>query len=210
MITSFREFLITENPDTLYTDGETYHYGMKDAVPFEAGVIDGEVKNVYIGESGGEHADNIKVREGEEEAYPGRLWLKGKIMSFWVYPDEKTFRKIVSGLEELLGVRIFNNGWQLEVIDKDGEIKKSDKDDDLYYSKYGGEDYNEIIPLDYYTGSNDVPEEVRLRHTMNWKEKEAMRKSGKFKGSKFGSSKTAWDQPRNLRYRQALYQESKK
>ena len=42
---------------------------------------------------------------------------------------------------------------------------------------------------------------------MNWEEKKKLNKASIFKG--WGSDRTAWDQPRNLKYRQAIYQEKK-
>ena len=39
---------------------------------------------------------------------------------------------------------------------------------------------------------------------LNWKEKQ------KLNINNFGSSKTAWDKPHNIKYRQAIYQENKK
>jgi hypothetical protein len=207
MITNFKYYLITENPDILYTDNEKY-YVNDDSIPFFAGVKDDKVVSVYVGDRGSNHSDSkVKMSKDEHEAYPGRLWLSGKIMSFWVYPNEKDFRTIINGLEKLLNIKIFKNGWQIEIVEKGGEIQKKDSGADYYYSDYNNSDYNDIISLDYYTGSNDVPEEVRLRHLMNWKEKESMYKSGKISRGKFGSSMVAFDQPRNIKYRHALYQE---
>jgi len=212
MITKFAYFLITENPDTLYTDDATYYIN-KDSIPFFAGVVDDEVVNVYVGDRGDNHGDNhadIKniIHKDEIKAYPGRLWLSGKIMSFWVYPNEEDFRKIISELEKLLNIKIFKNGWQIEIVEKDGKIdRKNDLSDEYYYSIYMQEDYTDIISVDYYTGSNDVPEEIRMKHLMGWKEKERLKRSGEITVSGFGSTKTGFDQPRNLAYRQALYQE---
>ena len=42
---------------------------------------------------------------------------------------------------------------------------------------------------------------------LNWDEKEKLKKKSGVKG--FGSSKTSWDSPMNIKWRQALYQENK-
>ena len=39
---------------------------------------------------------------------------------------------------------------------------------------------------------------------MNWKEKELAKKAGALKVGKWGSYKTGWDQPHNIKYRQAI------
>ena len=42
---------------------------------------------------------------------------------------------------------------------------------------------------------------------LNWQEKDKLKKEKGVHG--FGSDKTAWDRPHNIKYRRAIYQENK-
>jgi hypothetical protein len=208
MITKFNKYLITENPDTIKTNGEEYKYNDNDAIPLFSIISDNnELENMYIGRKGIMHSDIDGINDvSSRKSYPGRLWLNSKLMSFWTYPDEKLFKSMILFLEKNLNIKIFKNGWQLEVVEIDGEIAKRKEGENIYYSSYG--DYETtIISLDYYTGSNDVPEEIKLQHLMNWKDKELAKKSGDIKTGNFGSNLTSWDKPHNIKYRQKIYQE---
>ena len=132
-------------------------------------------------------------------------------MSFWVYPNEKLFKSIIHSIEEKLGIKMFNNDWKIEVYKSGGgEINRQEFDrnkgaDDYYSNNYYGN--REVIPIEEYAGSEDAPEEEKIAHLMNWQEKEKLKKERGVKG--FGSGKTAWDKPHNIKWRQAIYQEKK-
>ena len=214
MITKFENFLITESPDSTSHNGKNLHYRNGDAMPFYITTLKNknhtEVKKLYMNkdEFGIMHGDiGRRPRNG---SYPGRIWLDSKVMSFWVYPNEKLFKSIIHSIEEKLGIKMFNNGWQIEVYKSgSGEINKQEFDKnkkEYYWSNYGGD--RDLVPIEEYAGSEDAPEEEKIAHLMNWQEKEKLKKEKGVKG--FGSGKTAWDKPHNIKWRQAIYQENKK
>jgi hypothetical protein len=216
MITKFENFLITESPDNLRHNKKSLHYRDGDAIPFFVTTNKNknhtEVKKLYMDENkfGIMHGD-IPGRHPNNRAYPGRIWLKSKVMSFWVYPNEKLFKSIIHKIEEKLGIKMFNNGWQIEVYKSGtGEINRREFDknqgaDQYYYNDYNGK--RDVVPIEEYAGSEDAPEEEKIAHLMNWQEKEKLKKEKGVHG--FGSDKTSWDRPHNIKWRQAIYQENK-
>ena len=218
MITKFNKFnLIKESPDCINdVDVDTdLNYFDEDAIPFFASVDKNHTKilRVNVGDYEKYHSD-ITYR-GQNKAYAGRLWEDYRIMSFWVYPNVELFKQLITKLEKKLKIKIFNNDWKIEVIINDsGDIDKVEYDSEL---KEDDEDYFfrpddqmdgelKIIPIEEYIGSEDQPEELRIQHLLSWKEKQKQKKA--VKG--FGSDKTAWDSPHNIKYRQTIYQENKK
>ena len=205
--------LITENPDgiRLNDDDDGYlHYSNDEAIPFLCTVNKDhtKVKKVFFGTHGDSHA-SIEISDSKR-AYPGRLWIKSKVIAFWVYPSVELFVNYIQKIEKELGIKIFNNGWKMEIIRRGGEIKRKKEDEDKYMNT-GGYTYAEIVPIEEYAGSENVPEEEQIMHLMNWKEKELARQIGKLHfPDHFGSALTAWDQPYNIKWRQAIYQENKK
>src|SRR5574343_1592566 len=96
MITKFEKYqLITEDPDSV---GQS-RWTDRDAKPFFTKVNKDhtDVKRLFIGRYGSAHSDmkwwsNDEFdREENAKCYPGRIWVKDKIISFWVYPNEKLF-----------------------------------------------------------------------------------------------------------------------
>ena len=75
---------------------------------------------------------------------------------------------------------MFNNGWKIEVYKSGGgQINRQEFDrykgaDDYYCNNYYGN--REVIPIEEYAGSEDAPEEEKIAHLMNWKEKEKLKK----------------------------------
>ena len=226
MITKFEKYqLITENPDHIFSkvNGEKLSWCNEDAVPFLFNVNKQHTKVLatYIGFNGDAHYD-IKRGKGmyrrgqdsdkDNKTYPGRLWLNSKIISFWIYPNIQLFKDMINKLEKKLKIKIFNNDWKIEIIKSDGEITIRNFDDienNIYYAADNNNDGDiEIIPIEDYIGSLDVPEEQKLWHLMNAEEKRIAKLKGKapdFRG--WGSDITAWDGKRPLPYRQAIYQE---
>ena len=206
--------LIKENPDHIDLDDDNYYsYEDYDAVPFFVEVNDDhtKVKKLHVGKYGDTHSDIKNSEDIEEKMYAGRLWKKIKIISFWVYPNDKLFLSIINALEKKLRIKILNNKWRIEVVKINNEIEKRDPSDDDYLFK--GDFYNgtkrgfsheDFIPIEEYIGSENHSDELRIQHMLNWKEKQ------KLNVNNFGSSKTAWDKPHNLKYRQVIYQENKK
>ncbi len=211
MITEFKKFnLITEDPDSFVYNGDHIYLSDDDAMPFFC-ILENDttVDEIYFGPTSGYHGDIIiDDKLFNERSYPGRLWFDRKIMAFWVYPDNILFKSIIRKIEKEKDIKIFNNGWKIEVIEKEDGPKRRKEGEDIYMNT-GEYDYAKIIPLDDYAGSEDVPEEKQIMHLMNWKEKELARKIGKLHFGTFGSRKTAWDKPHNIKWRQAIYQENK-
>jgi hypothetical protein len=221
MITKFDKFnLIKESPDTVWYKDNWNYYTDDDAMPFFITINkNNEVRKLYMAKNKtgiahryipNKNFFGINRDQPRDKAYPGRIWLDRKVMSFWVYPDEKLFISIINNLEKKLKIKMFNNDWYIEVYKLDsGDIKKRDKNNTDYYC-YDNDELSgrkEFIPIDEYAGSEDAPEEERIAHLMNWQEKEKLKKEKGVKG--FGSGKTAWDKPHNIKWRQAIYQENK-
>ena len=213
MITNFKNFnLITENPDIVIDPNSHNHYncGDYDSIPFSFEVNQNHTRVIatYIGEEGEYHGDTDSTLDG---SYPGRLWLDGKIISFWVYPNEKLFPSIIKSLEKELNIEIYDNDWVIEVIKNNDKIVITEFDPNV--SDYYGNKHNygdtEIIPIEDYSGSYDVPEEIRVQHLKKWQDKEKEKKPGEIKVTGFGSDKTAIDRPHNIKYRQIIYKENK-
>lgn len=77
------------------------------------------------------HSDNNIVDKYGWE-FPGRLWEEKKIISFWCYPSPNLLKQIINKLENELKTKILNNGWSIEVIERDGEIVKNNFSGDYY------------------------------------------------------------------------------
>ena len=211
MITKFVKYkLITEDPDNVWDEenGESYDIRDHEAMPFQCEVNDDhtEVEEILFGSRGAYHND---INDGESGAYPGRLWLDNKVIAFWVYPDDTLFKSIIRRIEDELDIIIFNNGWRIEVQKSKDKIKKKKfvGDDDEYYFQDGGWENATLIPVEEYAGSEDVDALQRQMHLMSWAEKQKLKEKGIKLAPGFGSDRIAWDQPRNLKYRQTIYQE---
>lgn len=214
MITKFEKYkLITESPDIIFIKEEPYVLDVEspDSKPFfcEVNNEHNKVVQVYFGQSG-YHSD--MQFDSPTGVYYGRLWLNSKIISFWIYPKDDIFVSIIKKMEENLNIKMFNNNWRIEVVKKNDEIVKT-KDTPSKSTYSNNNDYNgktELISIDDYVGSENFSEKEKLWHLMNAKEKQEAIRAGKRQPIIGGSHLTAWDQPMNIRWRQALRQESKK
>jgi len=78
--------------------------------------------------------------------YPGRLWKKSKIITFWVYPSWDKLKEIINKIENKSGMEIWNNGWKIEVIENYKYISDEIKD-----RSWENKDFGLIlIPLERY------------------------------------------------------------
>lgn len=193
MITNFNDFnLITENPDNIIFNNKKLIYTDLDAVPFAWTFINNNIA-VYTGYNGARHDDSLSGFQ-----YSGRLWLNNKIITFWSYPDEKTFIELIKKLEKILNIKIFFNNWYIEIFVNNDIIQKTNKPDTDYLKHKG---IKKIIPIEQYISSDDLPEEEKAMHLMSWQEKEKLKR----KHTGFGSDKTAWDSESNIQKRQLRY-----
>jgi len=216
MIIKFSDYLIKESPDTVEVDGFTdLRYFDNDAVAFacKANEDQTELEVLEVGDEGQMHSDS-ELGDENEWSYPGRLWLKSKIITFWVYPNDALFKQIIERLEEKLKIKMFKNDWKVEVIKRKGEVVKreySEEDiESYYYDERQPHDKSEFISIDNYSGSEDFSDLQKQMHLMGWAEKQRLKEKGIKLAPGFGADRTAWDQPRNLKYRQTIYQEKKK
>jgi len=210
MIKKFENFkLLKENPSYIRDENGNRLCDMddSDSMPFYCDVNDNHTNiiNVYFGDFTDSHYNaGSKI---ENPSYPGRLWTNSKIISFWTYPNVTLFKSIIKKIENKLNIKILNNGWRIEVVRKNGEIVKteySDENDD-YYNSDVDFDVEDLVPIEYYTGSENVPEREKLWHLMNSKEKADKIASGNRPPIHGGSYKTAWGTMNDIRWRQAKY-----
>lgn len=213
MITSFKNYeLITEDPDYVWDEEIEHGYSCEwnESRPFtvDPNKNHTEVENVHFGRPGTSHGEMENLGK---KTYPGRIWLKSKILAFWVYPNDQLFKSFINKVEKKLGIKIFNNGWKVEVQKIGDKIKKK-KVTALggFYLNDGGYMNAILIPVEKYISSEDVPDEQRKMHLMGWKEKQLAKRAGLLNMKGWGSDQTAWDQPKNLAYRQTVHQENKK
>ncbi len=217
-ILNFENYMLKETPDFLGIEGVDYYYHYPSARAFFVDMEPDhkEVKKLYLGDLKGMHSDIRYNRDNVNRAYAGRLWEELKVLSFWVYPSVDIFNQIIRMLEYELNIKMFNNGWRVEVVKKDNEILRHEFDEeedieDYYFGDRSGQNHKEgeeLIPIEDYNGSENQPEELLAQHLLSWDEKEKLKKEKGIKG--FGSGKTAWDKPHNIKYRRTIYQENKK
>ena len=98
---------------------------------------------------------------------------------------------------------MWNNDWKIEILLVDNKIPidlpyngMSEYDKDT--SKY------EIIPIEDYLKSENMPDELRKIHLMSWAEKDSLRKAGKDPLKYYKSL----GKEKPLAYKQAIYQEN--
>ena len=194
---------MNESPD--YIDKYKNFYQNSDALPIIAWLNEDGVY-VGIGEYGCSHSSvkkpsNLGFKYSIE--YSGRLFTYNKVMSFWKYPDKETFIEIINKLEKKLKKKLWNNDWKIEILLVDNKIPidlpyngMSEYDKDT--SKY------EIIPIEDYLKSEDMPDELRKIHLMSWAEKDSLRKAGKDPLKYYKSL----GKEKPLAYKQAIYQEN--
>jgi len=176
-ITMYQEKM-NESPD--HIDKYNLTYKNDYAIPF-IGHLQGDDVIVAIGE-GGETHDSISIKgfkwvDDNCRNYSGRLWLNKKIISFWNYPNREVFVKIIDELEEKLKLKIWNKKWTIETVffDKNTPIDRQVPD----WRMVNGTSDVQIISIENYMKSEDVPDEERQLHLMSSAEKDMLRKAGK-------------------------------
>ena len=187
---------LVENPDHFnmpdgdrlsYYEGYTFGYWRnKLYISQDLGRTHGDMQNDFGLNMGyGDARDHFK--------YPGRFWVKEKVISFWRYPKTSgEMKKICDALSKLFrkqnkkSIDIWNT-YSIDVI----KNKKSGKIRDTYTNDWGDIPNTcemEIIPVKSYKSSLDrSPEELRLPHVMSPAEKARLGLQLKAKG--FGAEK---------------------
>ena len=156
-----------EDPDTVEYKNEFFHWTDNDAIPF--GYIGDKMEMGSFSRSH-ENGGIPRTKMGA-----GRIWVKGKIISFWVYPQKNEFEKVIHDLEKALkentefDIDIWNDPeFKVEVL-KGFNPKNVDQ---TSYSKYseGDWDYNiikgsKLIPIKQYVGSKQrSKKELAIQH----------------------------------------------
>jgi len=122
---------------------------------------DDETKGFWRG--GPEHAINNKTKPygvNWKKAYPGRLFMEPKVITFWVYPSNKELKQIVNIIEEKKNIKIYDNDWKIEIY-REGMQNKGEHN---YENNYQRNLPSEIIPIEKYIGSKKPPEKEYLQH----------------------------------------------
>lgn len=196
MILNFKEYSLFENPNYLKYNGKEYGYLVKnssdDKIPqFEKTSIpfayitgdeypEIEKPHLEIGTWGGRH-EHILNYKYLISKYDGRLWKDIKIISFWEYPEnQEKLKEIVEELENLLNIKIWNNDYKIEIVNKDE---------------------SEFIPLERYKKDHFKSIEREL-HLLPFELKNQYLKKYKNYSSKYRQRK------KPLNYRMKLYSEN--
>ena len=119
-----------ENPKQLFRwsdGGEAFAFGY-----FKGKMV--------ISQEGGKHSDTI-AHDRDRMKFPGRIWTRKKVISFWVYPNISQLKKLLKDLE-----KTFNT------VPLDNYGSDDFPDDEEYRLKYNngkrnkprGEDYGKI------------------------------------------------------------------
>lgn len=220
MITDKVNKILSESPDRVRFKDHSLEHDDDDAYPFT--LHDGKF---YFSRQGSAHynmvynpgelndkwislnkkyAKKLKDDDFEVEArdfldYPGRVWCKHKIITFWKYPDISDFRKVVDGLNNSLpkrGLGHVDSSWFVEVYPDKKEL------DDMHWDMSGV-----LIPIDEYKADGlKVLKDIDKMHVMSPdKKKKALEKTG-------AKSKASSIQlPKNMtlaQYNSLIHQES--
>lgn len=183
-----KESLLFESPDKVEApDGK--EYTMEDtkgmSYAFEV-IIDSdtqEIKDVLVANKPNNYHGSDSITDGPmsgqanktristsrkgtypfdwEKVYPGRFYTTPKIITFWVYPDEKDLKKIINIIEKKTNIQFANNGWTVEIYSV-GFKRKGTK---TYGNNYERDSSNKkLIPVEKFVGSKKPPEKEYLQH----------------------------------------------
>ncbi len=177
-------------------------------VPF--GYYDGKMK---IGKIGGIHPDIKKDYNDIDQyalsrfdlKYPGRIWLKEKVISFWKYPEtHKDLYDVLSDIENEFFRKfkrpwsINPNDWQIEIVDKKLEGDNFPK----RFMEWADAEDAILIPVKDYYGSDEWSEETKAKEHIQ----SPMEKKKKKVPYGIGSNNP---NIKPLPWKQAMYSESK-
>lgn len=180
---------ITESPDHVFY--RNLKWTDESAYPFFA-FYDAGVVYVEVGESGNSH-DTLDSHENNR-GYSGRMWFDKKIISFWSYPDQDVFKKIIDELEYILNKKLWNKNWKIECVIYNNNTTM---DKVPRWKNVEGTSEVKIIPIEKYFKGIEFPEEEKAMHLMSWKEKAKLKPKG------FGSDK--YSDSNNIQKRQMKY-----
>jgi len=182
---------INESPDNI--GASEYNVYTPGAYAFEVicNIETFEIIDVLINEKEGYHHEMPKDPHSMTKIYPGRIFTEQKILTFWTYPIEEELKTIIKIIEKKKNLKIFNNGWEIEIYEE-GVINKGSK---TYFNNYDELARSYLLPIEDFIGSSKIPEKNRIDHL-------SRNKRPYIKG--WGSDKTAWDFKNNIKTRQAM------
>jgi len=196
--------VLFENPNAVYYDkvGTVVDWTQVRSLAFSyyGGMM-------YIGSGRSTHLDLYKQYNGTDELaksregrgkYAGRVYTSLKIISFWEFPEnKKVLQQILNDIEEETSIH-FDNSWRVEVPLNYNNTAS-------WGTWHPSKNSQEFVPIDKYDGGfSRSEEEMKQKHIMSPIEKEAIKKKHPVLAG-FGSDKTAWDSPNNIKVRQTKY-----
>lgn len=114
----------------------------------------------------------------EDFEYPGRLWLEDKIISFWIYPENREkMRKVIRDLENYYDIEMWNDPeWKIEIL-TNYETDPEEWDD--YEWDMNDNIETDIIRLsDYKSSGKRSEDELRQQHVLSPMDKRKVRPKG--------------------------------
>jgi hypothetical protein len=160
--------LLKENPDGIDIGEYSLTWYDLEAIPF------GWHNNEFLFGDWGETHPIPNEKTGywikrSDLKYPGRLWKKSKVISFWEYPDKSQFKKCAKDIKENLMIDIMKKPWKIEVlINKVGKFiipKSKSWSEEEYFSS---DTINVLVPTNEYVGSSKRTEdELRMLHALS-------------------------------------------
>ena len=178
---------LNESPDSIKYDGKDYNTkeGPGDTFAFEcilnlenmtiADVLISNIPNKYHGDDKitdgpmyGEDGSKVSYENtgkaymfSWKKVYPGRIFMKPRVITFWAYPDEKEMKRIIEIMEHRLKTNMIDNDWKVEVY-KGGFLYKGEKE---YGNNYDRDSTNiEMVAVEKFTGSKKPPESEYIQH----------------------------------------------
>jgi len=157
-----------ENPDKVHLpNGELHKWNESKAEAF--GYIRGKF---YVGHNQSKHYEIALTAERNNFKYPGRIWLKKKIISFWTYPNVIIFKDIINNLENKLKIKIWDDlEYKVEIIrkKKSNEILKRGNFKKSEWGIWQDFDSNNlkidwVHPKNYVKSENFPEKERKLQH----------------------------------------------
>jgi len=164
------ESLLNESPDgiTIPDNEEEYLWYETPAMPF--GYYNGKF---YLGDNGSTHHQLPPSKQREYYEFPGRIFTKLKIISFWTYPDVKTFKDIINKISKNLHRNLWKDSeWKVEIIHKieSGKIEKKGNLENtsrgLWVKTANEKNYkSDFVSFEDYLGSEEMSKEDKaIRH----------------------------------------------
>ena len=139
---------LNESPDRVYDENENEVCSLNDADSLAFGIYNGKM---YFGKIHDVLYDlPYTSRMRYKLKYPGRLWFKQKIISFWVYPPKEEIDDILDQIKiELKKLRI-NVNWDkyfIEIVKNNvpGKIKPWDNMRPGMFNKLSSDSYTSPV-----------------------------------------------------------------